>query len=157
MTEQEIIKRVKAGTTLCREGEPAEGIILLRKGEVTVFVTIPAGKETEAVTIDTWRNGQFICPGDMGTSDPRWVYSVMALSTLEVIPLSFGRLSTLLQNKPEVGMAIFASITGLVGKMMRDFARLKHGRELQVLGQARLIPPDFEEALMEEISRGVPR
>ena len=107
------------GATVCEAGNPAEGALLVLRGEAVMFLEEQGGKR--ALRLDS---GDLI--GETALIEPRsWQGTVRAVSALEVVRLRRDVFHRLIAEFPEMGELVTAHLADGLDALQSDLARLR--------------------------------
>lgn len=100
---------VPQGSMVFSQGEPHDGVFIIRRGQVRVYYTAPSGRE---ITLAHWTPGHFIGGPDISGGGPH-IWSGVALEDCVVTALPGAALQKLLVEMPTFALAL---IDGLIAK-----------------------------------------
>lgn len=98
--------RFDAGSYLCREGEPADSLYLIREGQVALEIHAPAAEPLRFQTLDS---GDLV--GLSWLIPPyRWTYDARALGRTRVIQMDARCLRDRCEADHDLGYAVFKQL-----------------------------------------------
>ncbi len=129
------LRRLEAGETLFRAGEPGESLFLVRDGEVEIFINDNAGQK---IILTVAGAGDFFGEIALLDAGPRTA-TVAALGDCELIEFDRDDLLLLFGRKPDAALAMLAAM-GRMTRKADELLRQRVSRNVNEEVEERLTP-----------------
>jgi len=117
-------KEYTAGTTIIKEGDRADRMMVLREGRVAIQMTLPEqDQQSRKITVDVADSGDII--GWSAIVEP-YVYSFTAvcLQDVKTISLNGSQLRDLFKANPNLGFLVLNQLMKVIGSRLEETRRV---------------------------------
>ncbi len=130
-------KEYEAGTTIHREGDSAEELLVLEEGKVAVQMTLPKeqGQMSRRITVDVVTKNEVV--GWSAIVEPyTYTFTSVCLQKVKALSISGTKLRWLLRDNPKIGHEVLKELIKVVASRLNETRR--------VLVSERLLTPKPE-------------